>query len=302
MGDSTGKSRAVDVIEGLYHLLGDRTVLLPVPLGKKYPAGWASWQNISFDDTRTSEYRAYLLEAAYRGGNIGVLLGPASTELSTIDIDKDGLIAPWLALNPGMAKTTRSRGRNGCQFWFRPLGPYPNQKSVYEIKDAAGNHCGEWRCGGGKKGAQSIIFGIHPITRAPYQILTPRTAVGIEFASIRFPDGWKLTIPEEQRPRVRPVVDLGILTDRDQKRIEAYMGRVPGAVSGRGGHTQTFKAACALIQGWGLSVDEALPFMVAYNQRCEPVWTDKELLHKLEDADKEGVARGYLRTGGDGKL
>jgi hypothetical protein len=43
-----------------------------------------------------------------------------------------------------------------------------------------------------------------------------------------------------------------------EQRIGAYLAKVPGAVSGSGGHDQTFRVACALINGFPLGEDEAL--------------------------------------------
>jgi hypothetical protein len=80
-------------------------------------------------------------------------------------------------------------------------------------------------------------------------------------------------------------------------RAAAYVAKMPSAISGQGGHDQTFAVACALVLGFGLTVDEAWPIMEVYNERCEPPWTDKELLHKLTDADKKPDERGYLLSG-----
>jgi hypothetical protein len=59
--------------------------------------------------------------------------------------------------------------------------------------------------------------------------------------------------------------------------------------------------AVALVRGFALHPDQALPFLQRDNQRCQPPWTEKELRHKLASADKEGLVasrtlkpRGYL--------
>jgi hypothetical protein len=76
-----------------------------------------------------------------------------------------------------------------------------------------------------------------------------------------------------------------------------YVAKIPPAVSGSGGHNQTFSVATALIKGFDLTVDQARPILAEYNQRCEPPWSVPELEHKLVSAD--GVAdvqpRGWLR-------
>lgn len=77
-----------------------------------------------------------------------------------------------------------------------------------------------------------------------------------------------------------------------------YLDKVPPAVSGNGGHNQTLRVACVLVQGFGLSTTEAYPLMVEYSNRCSPAWNEKEITHKLKSAetipDAEGKPRGYL--------
>lgn len=79
-----------------------------------------------------------------------------------------------------------------------------------------------------------------------------------------------------------------------KQRIQRYIDKVPPAISGQGGHNQTFSLACKLVLGFDLSPDEALPYMRYYNQKCQPAWTEKELRHKVSDANKKNDERGYL--------
>jgi hypothetical protein len=143
-------------LDHLYQLLGE-AVLLPIPIGKKSPISQA-WQRITFDETQTPEYQKELRVCVDRGGNIGVKLGSG---LVAVDIDDDASIPEFIKLNPFLADTLRSRGKRGCQFWFRikPFTSYPNSQAAYFLKTDKGEKYGEWRCGGGEKGAQSIIFG-----------------------------------------------------------------------------------------------------------------------------------------------
>jgi len=86
----------------------------------------------------------------------------------------------------------------------------------------------------------------------------------------------------------KPPADPGDLVQRARK----YLAAMPAAVSGQGGHNQTFTAACVLVQGFGLSHKEAWPLLKEYNERCQPPWSDKELWHKLEDAEKADPPSG----------
>lgn len=78
------------------------------------------------------------------------------------------------------------------------------------------------------------------------------------------------------------------------ERAARYLAEIPPAISGQGGHNQTFRAACVLVVGFNLSVDDALPLLAEWNTRCQPPWTEKELLHKLESADKQPGERGEM--------
>jgi len=82
--------------------------------------------------------------------------------------------------------------------------------------------------------------------------------------------------------------------DRRLERAAQYLAKVPPAVSGQGGHNQTFAAACRVLLGFDLNYDEALPLFQEWNTKCQPPWTARELEHKLQDALKQGGERGFL--------
>ena len=78
------------------------------------------------------------------------------------------------------------------------------------------------------------------------------------------------------------------------QRYGAWLAKVPGAVSGSGGHTQTLKAAMG-GPGFDLTPGETLDILRGdYNPRCEPRWLDKELQHKVDEAYKIETRRGWL--------
>ena len=79
------------------------------------------------------------------------------------------------------------------------------------------------------------------------------------------------------------------------KRASAYLAKIQGAVSGNGGHDQTWSAALAVVRGFSLTPEVAFDLLAReYNPRCTPPWTEKELRHKVEDASKASIAEGYL--------
>jgi RecA-family ATPase len=83
------------------------------------------------------------------------------------------------------------------------------------------------------------------------------------------------------------------------EKARRYLDRMPPAVSGQNGHNQTFRVACVLIQGFNLSIDEARPLMAEYSSRCQPPWTERDIEHKMLDADRtpDPKGRGYLTKG-----
>jgi hypothetical protein len=86
-------------------------------------------------------------------------------------------------------------------------------------------------------------------------------------------------------------------------RARRYVDRMPPAINGSGGHNATFHVACVLVQGFGLSPDQALPLMREFNKRCAPEWTENELWHKLKGADRaeNQRGRGFLAAGAEWK-
>lgn len=276
-----------EVLEHLYQLLG-RAVLLPIPLGQKGPK-LKGWQTLSFETTQALEYQQELSACVIRGGNIGVLLGPASGDLHTIDIDDDELAGMFVSDNPLLATTLRSRGRRGCQFWLRPAPgtEFPNAKATYTLKTAEAHQYGEWRCGGAG-GAQSVIFGVHPEGNL-YEIVIDQAPLEIDWRQIRWFAPWSEQEQSSGDPRTSADLD---------KRILAYLDQVDIAVEGEGGSNPTFRVACLLINGWALEREAALHYLRYYSEtRCRPPWNEKEMAHKIDDALNAPQFKpyGYLR-------
>lgn len=69
-----------------------------------------------------------------------------------------------------------------------------------------------------------------------------------------------------------------------QRRAHAYAKKVPGAVSGNGGHRATFVLALKLARLFALNEDELFEVMWGWNDSCDPKWTRKEIQHKCIEA------------------
>lgn len=87
------------------------------------------------------------------------------------------------------------------------------------------------------------------------------------------------------------------------ERAQRLLDTRPGAVAGQGGHVTTFSVACVLVHGFGLEPEEAMPLMQGWNNRCDPPWKDRDLMHKLVSARNavHKEERGYLLKGGEDK-
>ena len=87
-------------------------------------------------------------------------------------------------------------------------------------------------------------------------------------------------------------------TDTDiERRARAYLATMPGAVSGQGGHNACYTAARVLVNDFALPQDVALRILREdFNPRCTPIWSEKELTHKIKSASEtaHSVAHGAL--------
>lgn len=79
------------------------------------------------------------------------------------------------------------------------------------------------------------------------------------------------------------------------KRARDYVAKMPESISGQRGHDTAFKVAQALVRGFSLPIQDALPIWEEYNRRCIPPWSPAESKHKLESALKDSTVKdGYL--------
>lgn len=71
----------------------------------------------------------------------------------------------------------------------------------------------------------------------------------------------------------------------------AYLEKLPHANSGEGGHQATWKAVLA-CRRFGLGEGDTWEALQWWNRhKCSPPWSEKELRHKLESANRVNVSR-----------
>ena len=84
--------------------------------------------------------------------------------------------------------------------------------------------------------------------------------------------------------KVPPVAALGV---RSYGPTGAFAA-VPPAISGQHGDVHTFRVCCRLVRGFALDDRDALEVLGAWNARCQPPWSDRELADKIRRARKYG--------------
>lgn len=58
------------------------------------------------------------------------------------------------------------------------------------------------------------------------------------------------------------------------------------AISGNDGHTHTYKAALALVDGFALDESTALDLLREWNKTCAPPWSERDLVRKIQQAKR----------------
>jgi len=204
--------------------------------------------------------------------NVGIACG---ARLVVIDIDTATPPAPFDALPESMVVRT---GR-GIHVYLDPLGEtFPNRAGIAPGVDV--------RSAGG--------YVVAPPS-AHYTGSVYEWTGGEELAVV--PESW-LPLMRAKRLEVapRPVMSMGGGSD-DLRRAAAYLAAIPGAVSGAGGHAQTFTAAQAMVRGFALSEVAAQALLMSgFNPRCDPPWSAADMAHKVASAAAQGsMPYGSLR-------
>jgi hypothetical protein len=260
-------------LQQLYALFGPRTVFLPVQAETK-KCFREEWQNTIWETTQQPDYQLKLIN-----GGVAVLFGPEN--LAGLDCDTEERVTEFLELNPQVSQTLQTRGARGRTFHFRIRGNYP--KLLCKLKTTDGQKIGEWRGADG----YTVVSGIHPDTGESYKILVEKPPLLIDWITLTWPAHWNVP----WQPKTAETGTAGTPDGDLSRRILAYLAGCPSAISGNGGHSQTLKVATQLVIGFALGVDGAMPYLREYNRKCVPPWSEKELLHKAQEADKNKLGR-----------
>lgn len=118
------------------------------------------------------------------------------------------------------------------------------------------------------------------------------TELDVSPDKLPLPPQWvvELLTGAKRRPNASTPVNISTPATGLERAID-FVDDEPIAVSGRGGHNQTFHVACELFR-YGLTESEASSLLSKYNRRCDPPWSEGELAHKLADARLQVIASG----------
>jgi hypothetical protein len=100
-----------------------------------------------------------------------------------------------------------------------------------------------------------------------------------DFPPVRDKAGWPRSL---HRPELREFDQPAI------ERAKRYVANVPSAIEGQHGDVHTFRVCCRLVRGFALDDEQALHVLAEWNARCQPPWSEAELLDKLGRAARYG--------------
>ncbi len=263
---STAPSFRPNPLDQALRLLSLGFSVIPLKARDKRPA-LSSWKPYQDRRATAEEVRGW-----FDGGvdlNIGIVTGAVS---EIVAVDGDSLEAVnWLQGNhPSPMRTRTGKGKH---FFFRHPGV------VIKNNVKLGGMALDVRGDGGYVVAPGSI---HP-NGAMYEE-EGSWAPGATLPM--FQPAW---LGAKVVPLPRPSQSDG------DTRVVAYLDSVPGAVEGQGGDIHTFRVACKLVRGFNLPDGSALEYLLAWNSKCVPPWSESDLRAKVSSARENGSEPfGYL--------
>ncbi len=159
--------------------LADELNAVIFPVRRDKQAAVRRWQKLTREQTGTT---SFLQGFSDQCPSLGVLLGPASGHLCSIDLDSDEWLERFLVANPRLRSSLISRGARGGNVWVRLRGDYPTLRKLR----CDGEAVGEWR----SRGGYTVIAGHHPSGCEYHR--NKEKLVELEFKDITWPDGVSL--------------------------------------------------------------------------------------------------------------
>ena len=202
-------------------------------------------------------------------GNVGLITGEQS-DLVVVDHDTREDAEWWwkrFGKTPFIVKT----GKQGFHFYYR----YPKGEKI-GCRVGLWNRKSDLRANGGYVATYPSI---HPETKQMYEWVEMAECIDMTAMTI-FDLEWIM-----DRPRVE-ISNVPCVHESDRVRLihraESYAATIDPAISGEQGHNKMLYFCGKMLQFFGLSVEEALPIILRYNERCQPPFSMREVLHKID--------------------
>lgn len=234
--------------------------LFPLEPNSKLPPAGVSWKSL------VSQKKADHENWRHRGRNLGFPTG-AVNGVCVIDFDDKDKAREFFKMNKLELKTMVET-RKGVHFYYR-LGPLEVRNSQkkdgypYDVRGEGGY----------------VVYPDSQVDGWTYKFV--RGHGQVELVSLPL---IRAELIPPAADRAKPIEDEHL---RRVYRARLWIQKVPGAVSGQGGHNATYRVACHLVQRFGLSVTEAMPLFLAWNDTCKPPWSFHALSKKLNDATQQ---------------
>jgi hypothetical protein len=227
---------------------------------------------------------------AYPSANIGLAAGlDSGPGIVIVDVDP------------------RNAGDSSIRLLVQEHGRLP--KTVTAETGGGGWHL-FFRLHRGRRTRGKIAQGVDVKAANGYVVAPPSVhASGRRYAWMRRRSPWEIPVAQlppwlaeliyssEEWGSTDLVRDSGCQPTNVVERAKRYVEKCEPAISGSGGHTATFRVAQVLIRKFELSEAQALEILRRqYNPRCQPPWSQRELVHKIRQA----ANRGRMPVGGLG--
>ena len=238
-------------------------------------------------------------------GNIGLACGPGSDVLA-LDIEAEGLhlLADLEQRLGPLPRTVTSRTGGGGQHrlfqWPTGCVAITNKVRVAKVPIDIRAKGGQIVLPPSRNGTGVYNWQIGP-DDAPLAELPKAWVdwINSEFAETKNKSK-AATAPPAPTPTPAPIATptnplvftVGGGRPEVRERVVAYLNRCPPAISGQGGHNTTMAVARAVVWEFDLGANEGFELLKAhYNPRCQPPWSDAELMRKCQEADKAGYGK-----------